>query len=120
MKQAVLLSIILLISWPLLASRNDVPPAKPVTPPAKQAETSGDNSIEARETGSRGQLLYQNHCTVCHESNLHIRQKSKAKTLADINKWVNHWSQQSKLDWSATDIEDVVNYLNQTYYQYVK
>lgn len=66
----------------------------------------------------RGQLLYQNHCTACHESNVHIRDRKKARNLADITMWVTNWSQYRKLGWSTEEIRSVRDYLNEAYYKY--
>ncbi len=73
-----------------------------------------------KEFASRGKLLYQNHCTICHESNVHIRKKRKAKNIADIYKWVNKWAAYRHLEWSAEETKDVVSFINQKYYKYSK
>lgn len=74
----------------------------------------------AKQFASRGQLLYQNHCTVCHESNVHIRKKRKARKIADIHQWVSIWATHRKLEWSEEEISDVVDFINGKYYQYSK
>lgn len=71
-------------------------------------------------TGSRGQLLYENHCTVCHDSGIHIREHRKVRSQTDIKKWVFRWSQHLKLDWSNAEINDVADFLNQQFYQLPK
>lgn len=71
----------------------------------------------ANEPG-RGQQLYENHCTACHESNAHIRAKRKARSIADIQTQIVRWRNHLELPWRAEDIEDVLNFLNSEYYQY--
>lgn len=66
----------------------------------------------------RGQLLYENHCTVCHTSVAHVRSGRKAHSLADIRKQVLRWSKHLDLKWGADEVSDVVDYLNQNYYQF--
>lgn len=67
---------------------------------------------------SRGQLLYENHCTTCHDSGINIREHRKARSLKDIHDWTYRWSQHLKLEWSGTDINDVVEFLNQRFYHF--
>ena len=78
---------------------------------------SGDSSSLANTPASRGKLLYENHCTTCHESNVHIRAKHKVKTIDDITYWVDRWSTELGLKWKADEIHDVVHYLNEEYYK---
>jgi len=66
---------------------------------------------------SRGELLYENHCTVCHESGVHIRANRKAKSIADVRGWVERWSGELKLKWSREDIDDVTEFLARRYYK---
>ena len=67
---------------------------------------------------SRGELLYSNHCRGCHESNVHIREMQKAKTIDAIRSEVSRWALELQLKWTLRDIEDVVEFLNQRYYHH--
>ena len=67
---------------------------------------------------SRGQLLYENHCLTCHESQVHIRQKAKAKDFTRIASFVAIWSRELNVGWSNDEILSVTTYLNQRYYKY--
>ena len=69
-------------------------------------------------TSSRGQLLYENHCTVCHDSGVHIRAQRKARSTTDIHKWVIRWSKHLKLDWSSAEVNEVSEFLNQHFYHF--
>lgn len=64
----------------------------------------------------RGQLLYENHCTACHESMVHIRENHKADSLATVQREVIRWSEELRLGWQGVEISDVSQYLFQTYY----
>lgn len=66
----------------------------------------------------RGQLLYENHCQICHSSVVHIREKRKAKNSGAVRSWVIHWSKYLKLSWSNDEIDEVVHYLNSRYYKH--
>lgn len=90
-------------------------------PASSQISTSphkAPKNIPTPVSNNRGQLLYENHCTVCHDSSAHIRERSKARSLADIRQWVYRWSQQLNLEWTWAEINDVADFLNQRFYQY--
>ena len=70
------------------------------------------------ETASRGKLLYENHCMVCHTSVVHVREKRQADSISEIYSWVSRWSTERKLEWQRTEIEAVVEYLNSRYYKF--
>ena len=84
--------------------------ATPTNPAPTQPPTMSDSS--------RGQLLYENHCIVCHDSRTHIREKRKSRSVADIEKWVLRWDQHLKLEWNRAEINDVIQYLNRRFYQF--
>ena len=73
-------------------------------------------TVETMADGERGQLLYENHCTICHTSVVHVREKRKAASREDLLAWVRRWQQQLDLKWGNTEIEDVTEYLNERYY----
>jgi mono/diheme cytochrome c family protein len=66
----------------------------------------------------RGQLLYENHCQVCHDSRAHIRSNRKAKSPSQLKQWVTRWSTHLKLDWQKAEIDDVALYLGRRYYKF--
>ncbi len=66
----------------------------------------------------RGEALYENHCRECHESNVHIRSKSKVRSLSDLRGQVARWSVELNQGWGSEEITDVSGYLNDRYYQY--
>lgn len=67
---------------------------------------------------SRGQALYENHCVVCHTSQVHARANRIAATRPEIRSIVEKWQLQQKLVWNAQDVEDVVEFLNRTRYRF--
>lgn len=66
----------------------------------------------------RAMELYGNHCTGCHESTVHMREKRKAKSLAQVEVWVRRWASVLKLGWDEEEVKAVADYLNSRYYQY--
>jgi hypothetical protein len=68
--------------------------------------------------GERGRLLYENHCVTCHTPNVHRRPNRIALNPAELRQIVNQWQAQERLDWSAQDVEDVVQFLRQTRYRF--
>ncbi len=66
----------------------------------------------------RGRLLYENHCTTCHTSTVHVRSEHKAHTLEDIETQVRRWSVELGLNWSDAEVTAVRHYLSVRYYGY--
>ncbi len=64
----------------------------------------------------RGRLLYENHCTACHTSTVHVRTKHKARTAQDIETQVRRWSGELGLTWSDAEVMSVRRYLSVRYY----
>ncbi len=67
---------------------------------------------------SRGQLLYDNHCTTCHESVVHIRSRQQVKSLPELHNQVARWAAYAKLRWNKDEIEEVARHLNTQFYQF--
>jgi cytochrome c5 len=67
---------------------------------------------------TRGQMLYENHCTSCHESMVYIRSKRKAKNYKEVANWVSQRADWLNLDWSVVEKHEVMQYLNERYYKY--
>jgi len=64
----------------------------------------------------RGRALYENHCIVCHTPKVHRRVPSLPLHTDDLRFIVTLWTSQQGLRWSRDDIEDVVYFLDRTYY----
>jgi len=65
----------------------------------------------------RGQLLYENHCKVCHTSVVHVREERKAATRKEIQTWIRRWQKELGLQWGEAEVDDVTEYLNNRYYR---
>ena len=84
------------------------------TPPQSKPETEPGMPI----TGPHGQLLYENHCQGCHTSVVHVRETHSVRSMMELQVWVIHWVKALNLPWSADDVHDVIEYLNQRYYKF--
>ena len=72
-------------------------------------------AVQAQEP-DQGEMLYQNHCTECHESTVHVRERAKVGTLADLEAAVRRWSDYKQLGWSDAERNAVIEYVNQHFY----
>lgn len=72
----------------------------------------------ASADSGRGKLLYENQCSACHESSMHVRGNHKAKSIAEIRAEVQRWSATQKLNWGPAEINDVTDYLDENFYHY--
>jgi cytochrome c5 len=77
-----------------------------------------NKTAPAAATDSRGELLYENHCTGCHTSRAHLRDNRRAKSVSEVEAWVRRWAGEQKLDWNNDDISDVKDHLVRRYYKF--
>lgn len=66
----------------------------------------------------RGRALYENHCVVCHTAKVHARVNRIAVSRAEVREIVDNWQKQQRLAWGAQELDDVVEFLNRTRYQF--
>lgn len=79
-------------------------------------EQSGAAAPSSKVT--RGQMLYENHCTSCHESTVYIRTKRKATNYKEVGNWVKQRADWLNLGWGIVEKQEVLQYLNERYYKY--
>lgn len=72
----------------------------------------------AGETFDRGQALYENHCTSCHETAVHTRDRHRATSVAELRNWVATWSFHAALGWTGEEIDDVTDFMNRRFYHF--
>jgi len=70
------------------------------------------------ENFGRGQELYENHCQACHENLLHLGEDRKVKTLSDLRERIRSWAIHAGDDWGNGEVDDVLFYLNKTFYRF--
>ncbi len=66
----------------------------------------------------RGKALYENHCQFCHSIKVHSRKNRWPKNLDELRGIVDLRQKETNLHWSKEDIDDVVDFLNTTQYNY--
>jgi len=111
-----LAAFLALVSIPVMAAvREEIPPAPDMRVPVQ--EPASPVTVPA-EAGSRGRMLYENHCTRCHTSVLHVRENRRAVSLKALEGVVRRWSGEEKLGWSVEEVGEVVDYLNRRYYKF--
>ena len=66
---------------------------------------------------ARGQELYNHHCQSCHEDLMHARNR-KLKTLDALRSRIRDWASHTGNTWSAEDVDDVLYYLNKSFYHF--
>lgn len=72
----------------------------------------------AAEPFDRGKALYEHHCQGCHEDWAHSREGRKATGREDLRKRTEAWAIHSDLPWTRGEVEDVVDYLDRSFYRF--
>jgi hypothetical protein len=73
---------------------------------------------EAMKGICSGELLYENHCTGCHTSRAHLRDRRRATSVPAVKAWVRRWSSELKLGWTDGEIAEVTRHLVRRYYKF--
>ncbi|MDX1606935.1 MAG: cytochrome c, partial [Candidatus Competibacterales bacterium] len=66
----------------------------------------------------RGQLLYENHCSGCHESTIHLREDREADSPAAVREQILRWQEHLELPWTDEEVDAVLRYLNRRFYRF--
>jgi len=66
----------------------------------------------------RGALLYETHCTMCHSTDIHWRDKKLATDWSSLLFQVRRWQANIGLNWSEAEINDVALHLNTLHYRF--
>jgi mono/diheme cytochrome c family protein len=78
----------------------------------------GAAQAQQAPSAERGRALYENHCMVCHTSKVHRRIPPSAIDMEALRFIVRVWVEENRLSWGPEEIEDVVRYLDRTYYNF--
>jgi len=73
--------------------------------------------LTAADTG-HGQQLKAKNCMGCHEDGVYIRKDRRVTSLAGLEKQVRRCELTLGLQWFDDDVNDVVAYLNETFYKF--
>ena len=71
----------------------------------------------AAQDVSRGRLLYETHCIVCHREGLHGRMNSRVATYEDLRYEVERWTKQSGRSFTPAERADLIEFLDATHYR---
>ncbi len=78
---------------------------------------AGVNPTDARDF-ERGRALYENNCRLCHTAKVHRRVPQLPINEDELRRIVLTWVRFEGMRWSSEDVDDVVYYVNRTYYQF--
>jgi len=67
---------------------------------------------------ARGELLYSTFCVSCHTTQMHWRDKKIARDLPGLRAQVLRWQTNVGQKWDRSDVDEVVNHLNRTFYKF--
>ncbi len=81
--------------------------------PSKPEATDSVSGADAQ----RGQLLYETHCSGCHTTQAHWRDKHIVRSWADLLFQVTRMQDNAGQEWGVTEITDVAAYLNEVFYK---
>ena len=65
-----------------------------------------------------GQKLHDEQCMKCHDSGVYTREDRRVADRDALVKQVKRCELNLGLQWFDTDVNDVVQYLNQSYYKF--
>jgi len=71
----------------------------------------------AAQDASRGQLLYETHCSKCHREGLHDRRNSKVATYSDLHFQVERWTRETGRSFTRAERDDLVEFLDAKHYR---
>ncbi len=81
--------------------------------------TATTSTADVRDL-ERGRALYDNNCRVCHTAKVHRRVPQLPTNEDELRRLVLTWVRFEGMQWSKEDVDDVVFYVNRTYYQFDK
>jgi cytochrome c2 len=65
-----------------------------------------------------GNDLHFEHCTGCHDSSVYTRENRNVRDLAQLGRQVRFCKDSIGLTWFDDEVDDVIAYLNATYYHF--
>ncbi|MDH4134014.1 MAG: hypothetical protein OEV31_04445 [Gammaproteobacteria bacterium] len=66
---------------------------------------------------AKGKVIHEKQCTACHDSNVYTRTNRRVKTSEGLKSQVNGCLRQTGIKLKDAEIDDLVKYLNDTYYK---
>jgi cytochrome c553 len=75
-------------------------------------------ALPATAAADNGATLHQEHCTSCHDDSVYTRKDRRVTSMDGLKKQVQRCELSQGLKWFDEDVDDVVAYLNSTYYKF--
>jgi mono/diheme cytochrome c family protein len=75
-------------------------------------------TLAANAAADNGAALHQENCTSCHDDSVYTRKDRRVTSMAGLKKQVQRCELSLGLKWFEEDVDDVVSYLNTTYYKF--
>jgi cytochrome c2 len=69
---------------------------------------------------ANGKKLYEKSCHGCHDTRVHTRQNRIVHTYEDLFNRVKFCDNAAKAGFKASELNDVTDYLNDTFYKFIK
>jgi len=79
---------------------------------------AGISRAQTALPAARGQLLYENHCSTCHDQQVHWRGKKLVRDWDSLRAQVRRWQDAAQLGWRNEEIDQVARHLNDTIYRF--
>lgn len=65
-----------------------------------------------------GKALHDANCVRCHQSEVYTRDNRMVNSYVELHERVKQCEIMAEMAWFEEEIEDVVSYLNETYYKF--
>lgn len=65
-----------------------------------------------------GKVLYETYCGGCHYERVHQRTRTDLRDLSDLRDTVALWAKQTKRTYTLDELENMVQYLNESHYRF--
>jgi mono/diheme cytochrome c family protein len=66
----------------------------------------------------RGGELFEHQCHGCHDDLRLAAKAGKVKSLKDLRKKIGSWAEHGGTQWGNSEVDDVLNYLNKSFYHF--
>ena len=70
------------------------------------------------QEAEQGRLLYETHCGGCHYERVHQRTRTDLRGLGDLRDAVARWARQTKRTYTLDELDNIVQYLNESHYRF--
>jgi len=82
------------------------------------ATLASASTLSMAADSAHGKALQQKNCMSCHDDGVYTRKERKITSLTGLDKQVRRCELSLGLQWFDDDVEDVVSYLNESFYKF--